>query len=199
MVWSKIFDMVRIRNLLQINIPLIMWLVGGIFLGYLAFVDTNQVDYSECTKYDVVIQDLRYNSTQVVAWTIIESDSEIFYYRFPEIHTSKSEYESLKKIVQSGDSVTISVSTQLDIRRILGIRVISLFGTKNAVDIRTENEVIFSINDYNKIQQEDKIVFVIVFLIFCFISIAWFSVYVFLNNQSITKWYKCLQKKNNKR
>lgn len=182
-----------------LRITLIMWLLISIFLGYLAFFDTNQVEYSECEKYDVIIEDLSYDSTQFVSWAIIESDSGDFYYRFPNIRTAKSEYESLENLCESGETVTIAVSKQLDIRRVLGIRVLHFFDTKNAVDIRNENEVIFSINDYNKIQREDKIVFVIVFIVFLLISIAYFFIYVLLNDRNILKKCKILFKKCNKR
>lgn len=130
------------------SVPLftIQMLLLAAALYSFVFIHYDWVDVNKSEQHKVIITDLEYCSDRQKAWATFDASGIPSYIEFESRRVAKREdFDRLEQLASNNEEVIVTFTEHKDL-----LRLLDFSGRKHIVDIRTESDIIFDADDYNR-------------------------------------------------
>lgn len=165
-----------LKKYLPSIIVVIIWAVASYWVNFIHF---ETVDISDCEPHSVVITDLEYHSNSGSrgrrSWATFKTSGVDTYYVFDsENETPEEEFKKLQQLAEEKTKVTITYSDYRDYKDLT--RLIGTEDLERVVDIRTEDNIIFNVDEFNHNMKTLRIVWLLIITFFLILCIGYFII-----------------------
>ncbi len=130
------------------SIPLftIQMLLLALALYLFVFLHYDWGDVTKSESHKAILTDLEYSSDMQKAWATFDASGIPSYFEFKSRKAAKrGDFFRLEQLVNVNAEVTVTYTDHKDL-----LRLFDYSGRKQVVEIRTENDIIFDVDDYNQ-------------------------------------------------
>lgn len=119
--------------------------IAAVVIFVFAFCHYEVVNPAECEAYDVVISDIKYDSSRGKAWATFDASGKRSYFMFEEKRYAENDFKKLERLANEKTRVSVTYTNYKDWANILFIT-----DRKQIVEIKQGDDVIFGVQAHNE-------------------------------------------------